>query len=286
MQAPTRDLSALRAEIDRLDDAILDLLSQRLAIVSGVAAAKGDRDRGSLALRPAREAEILRRLVTRAAGRFPALPLARIWRELLAVTTQAQTPFKVAIACEPGAALWDLARDHLGTSTPLERVPQPADALRRLRDGKASMAFLPLPDAGEAMPWWRSLAAGGSDQLSSARVIGRLPFVRSSGSQPECFVVAALEIDQGEDDRTLLVMEMASGVSRSRLAEVLAAQNLDPVLLVSLRDPASEAAFHLVEIAGAHQARMAALEGRLAPLRADLLRMAAIGGYPRPLTLD
>ncbi|HYZ32124.1 MAG TPA: chorismate mutase, partial [Crenalkalicoccus sp.] len=59
-------LAALRAEIDTLDDALHDLLMRRAGVVARLAAsrAKGD----APALRPGREAAVLRRLLARHAG--------------------------------------------------------------------------------------------------------------------------------------------------------------------------------------------------------------------------
>jgi chorismate mutase len=59
-------LEALRREIDRIDDSLLDLIEQRLAASDSVAALKQSEGDGRLKLRPAREAAVLTRLVERA----------------------------------------------------------------------------------------------------------------------------------------------------------------------------------------------------------------------------
>lgn len=274
---PVPPLATLRAEIDRIDDAVLDLLVERLSVVAQVAVAKGDRDRGSLALRPAREAMILRRLVQRAGGRFPAAPLVRIWRELLAVTTQAQTPFTVAVPAEIGSPLWDVARDQFGSATPLAPARDAADALRQLAQGRAAIALLAVPSSsGE--PWWRSLAAGGS---APVRVIGRLPFI--AGPQATGgLALAAVEVEPSGDDLTLLVIETEAALAPAALLQALQ-PGLAPRLLASAAEPGAGRAHHLVEIDGFHQGQEAALAAGLGLQRTNVLRIAAIGGYPRPL---
>ena len=58
--APAPALAALRAELDTIDNAIHDLLQQRAVVVEQVATQGG---KGSVAIRPGREADIIRRLL-------------------------------------------------------------------------------------------------------------------------------------------------------------------------------------------------------------------------------
>ena len=112
------DLKGLRRRLDEIDDKLQDLLIDRAQIVSLVAASKKDGNRP--AYQPAREAEIIRRLVGRHRGAFPVATLVRMWREMLAATVRLQSPFSVAVfapADRPG--FWDLARDHYGSNTPM-----------------------------------------------------------------------------------------------------------------------------------------------------------------------
>src|SRR5437016_2815481 len=118
MPATPSDLAELRHRLDEIDDKVHDLLIERAEIISMVAASKRD---GRLpAFQPAREAEIIRRLVGRHHGDFPVATLVRMWREMLAATVRLQSPFAVAVfapADRPG--FWDLARDHYGSNTPM-----------------------------------------------------------------------------------------------------------------------------------------------------------------------
>src|SRR5262245_47047327 len=101
MASPSEpELEALRREVDRIDRAAVELLADRLRVVRAIAALKEQGPAARPAIRPGREAVILRRLVTQAGGRFPTATLVRMWRELLAATTRAQAPLTVA-ACVP-----------------------------------------------------------------------------------------------------------------------------------------------------------------------------------------
>ena len=134
-------LTALRAELDRIDTEIHDLLMQRARVVEHVA-----RSGKPAAFRPGREASIIRRLLKRHQGGLPPASLVGIWRELLAGTTAMQGGFSLAV-CDPehGAALTQLAREHFGGLTPLRVHGSAGQALADVSQGTASVAVLPLP---------------------------------------------------------------------------------------------------------------------------------------------
>jgi chorismate mutase len=276
---PPDTLDDLRREIDRLDDAMVDLLLDRLAVVRRVGAVKGDRDRGQLAMRPAREAAILRRLARRAGGAMPAATIVAMWRELLSATTAAQTPFKAAVHVPPDQpAIWDIARAHLGSQAPLTRADSPGHALRAIGTGAADVAILPMP--AESDLWWRALVGAREPTL---RVVARLPFCPvDAASEPAAVIVAALEPEPSGDDVTMIVIEAAGEASRARLAEALERGGLQPRWLAAVRE-ADRAALHLVEVAGFIGDREPRLTNALAAVQPQILRVTAIGGYARPL---
>ena len=284
MQATTSPLDDLRREIDRVDRAILDLLIRRTEVVRQVAEVKGDRQDGRLAVRPAREAAILRTLVDENADRFPPAALVRMWRELIAVLTQIQTPLSVAVyAPREGAPTWDLARDHFGSSTPSQRVDSASQAIRAAGNGIDTLAVLPLP--GDEDRWWPTLMSDNYDRL---RVFARLPFVRPlvrEGDDREAIAIGRVELEPSGDDQSLLAVEAEVDVSRARLRTLLAGAGLEPLWLAAFRPEGEPVALHLVEVPSLvvdgdprlHHVQMVA--------RGEVLRIVPLGGYPRPITV-
>ncbi len=172
MSTTPSDLTGLRRRLDEIDDRVHDLLVDRAEIVSLVAASKKDGNQPSF--QPAREAEIIRRLVGRHHGAFPAATLVRMWREMLAATVRLQSPFLVAVFApldRPG--FWDLARDHYGSNTPMVAYDCVGQVIRTTAEGEASVGVLPMPQPDEPDPWWRQLL---SIDESAVQVIARLPF--------------------------------------------------------------------------------------------------------------
>src|SRR5579871_4730042 len=146
MSATPSDLADLRRQLDEIDDRMHDLLIERAEIVAQVAARKAG---GAGAFyQPAREAQILRRLVARHHGGLPA------------AAVRLETPFAVAVFAPAEAqGYWDLARDHYGSHAPLTAYRSPGQVIRAVSEGRAAVGILPLPQEGDTDPWWRYLAA-------------------------------------------------------------------------------------------------------------------------------
>jgi chorismate mutase / prephenate dehydratase len=285
MEADAPPLEDLRTEVDRLDRALLDLLIERTEVVRQIGAVKADRVNDRLAARPAREAVILRRLVAAAGERIPRRVLVRMWRELLAANTRLQTPMSVSVfPGQQGFGTWDLARDHFGSATPMTRVDSTTQALRSVSDGSATVAVLPLPGDDDA--WWLSLT---SDQQDRLRVFARLPFVAMAagdGKEVSALALGRLEPEPSGEDLTLLAIEAESGVSRTRLRDLLLGGGLEPVWLSASRSSDPPQTVHLVEVGGFIREGDAQVAEVLGAARGEVLRIVPVGGYPRPLPPD
>ncbi len=266
--AQANGLAALRAELDEIDDAVHDLLMRRARVIEAVARS-GKRS----ALRPGREASIIRRLLARHQGALPPHALYRIWRELLAATTSMQDGFVLAV-CDPhpGAAYTQLAREQYGALTPLRAHHSPSQAIGELSGGGASVAVLPLPSETEG--WWTALLH------PDIHVVARLPFwiPRPEGSPSvQALVVAPFPPDASEQDRSLIGLELEEDVSRAKLTTALTAAGFTPGMVLLRRDPGAPMAHALVEVEGhvaAHDKRLDAL--------VEARRPIVLGGYAVP----
>ena len=268
----TGGLPALRAELDRIDNTIHDLLMQRAEIVEYVA-----RSGKPAAFRPGREASIVRRLVGRHQGALPPVALVRIWRELLAGTTGMQGGLSLAVCdSEPGVPLTQLAREHFGALTPLRTYAKPGQALFDVSQGTASVAILPYPSDLEN--WWVALL----HHEPRLHIIARLPFwkPRPEGfPSAEALVVASAAPDASERDQSFLGLECDSDVSRTKLSSELTAAGLKPETMVLIRQPNSPVANVLVEVEG----YLSDDDDRLNHLGSVLRRPVVLGSYAVPL---
>jgi chorismate mutase len=265
-------LTALRAELDRIDTAIHDLLMQRAKVVEHVA-----RSGKPAAFRPGREASIIRRLLERHRGSLPPASVVRIWRELLAATTSMQGGFSLSV-CDPehGAALTQLAREHFGGLTPLRVHGSAGQAMADVSQGVASVAVLPFPSDRDT--WWVSLL----HHEPRLHIIARLPFWagRPEGSPTaQSLVVASTPPDPSGDDRSFLGLECDSDISRARLSSELLAAGLKAETMLLLRLQGSSVSNVLVEADG----YLGDDDPRLSRLGSVLRRPVVVGSYAVPV---
>jgi chorismate mutase len=281
MSSTPSDLKGLRRRLDEIDDRLQDLLIDRAAVVSIVAASK--KDGNQPAFQPAREAEIIRRLVGRHHGAFPVASLIRMWREMLAATVRLQSPFSVAVfALGDRQGFWDLARDHYGSNTPMVAYDAVGRVIRAVTDGDAFLGVLPMPHEGETDPWWPHLLSTHED---APRVIARLPFGASGNARTEG--AEALAIGHGLHqesglDRTLLAAEYTRDTSRVQILKLLSARGLVGAFFASCDHGRS--AVNLIEIEGFVPISDARLNAFRAELGTALQRLVPIGGYAVPLS--
>ena len=291
MTSQTPPLDELRKEIDGIDDAIHDLLIQRAEIVRRIGAVKGI---GTVALRPAREASILRRLAANHRGELPVPVILRMWRELISGLTQMQGRFGVVVYApdEQRRGFWDVARDHFGSYTPMTAAKTPVAVVRAVADGTASVGIVPFPFEDDTDPWWRFITG---DDSKTPHVVARLPFFgrgNGRGEDRDALVIAlvpheptATDVTERQLDRSLVRIELGEDVSRARLKETLDAAGLPVINFSSWLSRPGSAPVHLVEIAGfvaSGDPRLAVCAERLAPVP---VRLNTIGGYAVPLAL-
>ncbi len=214
--APANDISAedltleaLRFEIDRLDDQMLDLLQRRLLLARRVGRAKDAPHGPFLNLRPDREAAVMRRLVERA-GSLARPAVAPIWREVIGAGLAQQGALTVALwrGAEDGRT-WDRARQRFGSQVSYMGASNPQAALEAARFGN-TVAVLNL---SADQPWWIDLVRDYPDlwvfeSLDDARgvpvalAVGRIdPKALAKGRTFQ--VTAGGDAGEGDDRRSL-----------------------------------------------------------------------------------
>lgn len=202
-------LTQLREEIDFVDIALHDLLLRRAGIVAEIRQAKS----GGPALRPGREAQILRRLAKRHAPHAKAgiglANILRMWREMIDSLTTFQSAFSMGLVISSGGAtqsypLRDVVRDHYGSFTPLSLYADAAQMLTAVQEGTVTLGIVPYPSA-ETL-WWMTLPS----RHSELRIVARLPFFvpENHSVKPEDtgLVIAAFPAEPSGLDRSLLVI--------------------------------------------------------------------------------
>ncbi len=281
MPPPKPNLDDLRREIDEIDAALHQLVMRRTEVVQRIGRAK---TASRPAMRPGREAAILRNLAANHTGAFPLKALARMWREMIAALTRVQQPFTVAAYAPDGMRdFWDLARDHYGSSTPMQPVATALAAFRAVAEGTAVVAVVPWPDESDPDPWWRYLF---SEDPKIPRVIARLPFVARAGARsedPDALAIAALPPEETGEDHTLLGVELCEDTSRGRLKDCLEGVGLVATLFRTHHLADGRGSVHLAlveEFVAADDPRLTLLAEKMGEA---LVRVLPLGSYATPI---
>jgi chorismate mutase len=165
-------LSDLRREIDRIDETMHALLIERGGIIDQLIAVKKSQETGS-AFRPAREADMMRRLVQRHHGSLPFDTVESIWRVIISTFTYVQAPFSVHADLSAGDAhMRDSARFHFGFTVPFEPHLGAASVVQAVTASRGDLGLVPAFAVAGAGPWWTALEFD-----TAPKIIARLPFV-------------------------------------------------------------------------------------------------------------
>ncbi|MFV1851479.1 MAG: chorismate mutase [Thalassospira sp.] len=283
------DLDGLRGEIDEIDQALQSLIIRRTKVVQAVGAYK-DRviaagGKVKVPYRPAREARIMRTLVSRHDGAFPKTALIQIWREMIAAGTRLEAPYTVALCRNAdGLDCWELARLNFGCLNEIVEFDTPREAFSALEEGRAAVGVFPKPELGEAMPWWTLLTDD-----SAVKVVSKLPFGGrpvGRGEQTEGFVLAAIDLEDSGDDRTLFVVSLSREISMDTARKKIADAIDGATILGFSDDTASERRFVLVDVPGFFCNRADAFDAMLAEQGLSPESLRIVGTYAVPIAED
>jgi chorismate mutase len=187
-----QSLADLRREIDHIDEAMHELLIERGAIIERLIAVKKTEETGS-AFRPAREAEMMRRLVKRHHGSLPLDTAESIWRVIISTFTYVQAPFAVHADLSAGDALMrDSARFHFGFTVPFEPHMGASSVVEAVSVSKGDLGLIPAFAIAGGGPWWAALEFD-----SAPKIIARLPFVERANhpAAMPVFVISRVAAD-------------------------------------------------------------------------------------------
>jgi chorismate mutase len=288
MHQSSGTLDDLRGEIDKIDDALQDLLARRASISRAIATAKLAGSAAvtlGAAMRPAREALILRRLLKRYPGELAPQLVVGIWREIISSSLRAQTRFHGhAFVGDGEAAYVGLARAYFGSETPIRTHGRPSLVIHACAEDENALGVVPLPLIEEPGPaWWAQLAPAGE---KGPRIIAKLPIVPEDDDAPSAYVVGAIEQEPTGDDTTLLLLEVPPGKSRTRLQSLLNEAGLPARLAaagrIAEKNVPDEILLEVKGFVGKDDPRLAVL----AKAAGDAIaRIAPIGGFANPIIL-
>lgn len=198
---PIPDINFVRQEIDRVDNALLELIAKRLELSADVRRAKS----GSRIWRPSREDGHVRDLAG-VSGEASAMLVSRVWAELMSASLSVQGAMRLHVALEGDVMdVWRLVRDRFGAALPALSYPTTSSALAAAYADEEGVAILPPP--GGMNNWWPALGDNGA--MPDMHILAGLPRV-SGGLWPRAVAVATADIaSSGADDMVMITGDIS-----------------------------------------------------------------------------
>ena len=272
-KSPPPTLADLRAEIDRIDGEMHALLMERGEIIGTLIKVKGTAESGS-AFRPAREADMMRRLVERHRGILPLDTAESIWRVIIATFTYVQAPFRVHADMSAGdAAMRDSERFHFGFTVPFVTHIGAAGVVAAVAGSQGDLGLVPAHAVAGTPAWWTALEGEGP------KIIARLPFVERA-DHPAALPVFAIARPQPDAMVTDVAMWSIKVAGWSARATQALAAKTD---VVAVPDHALDGAALLVAVPQA--IKLADVTGMLTTAGASVHSQALVGSHARRYTV-
>lgn len=141
------DLTGVRAQIDSLDDQMLELLAERAKIVGEVAQIK--RDSGQPFYQPERERQIIERLRARSGGRFPEDAVIAVFREVMSACLALQKRLSVAYLGPQGSYSHLAARHLFGLAVDCHEGASLSGVVDQVRAKATDFGVVPVENSTE-----------------------------------------------------------------------------------------------------------------------------------------
>ncbi len=141
----SEDLQRLRAEIDRLDEEVLQRLSRRAEIAHEIGRVKG----GAVVYRPEREAQVLRRITGLNQGPLADGTVWHIFREIMSACLALEQPLRIAYFGPEGTFTEGAAKKHFGSAPNFTAMSTIDEVFRAVEAGHADYGVVPVENSTE-----------------------------------------------------------------------------------------------------------------------------------------
>ncbi len=144
-------LDAARGRIDEIDLQLQALVSERALIAQEVARIKAEMGGGPDCYRPAREAEVLRRVMARNGGPLTDEAMARVMREIMSACLSLESPLAVAYLGPEGTYTQAAVYKHFGNAVRDRALSAIDEIFRDVEAGNADYGVVPVENSTEGV---------------------------------------------------------------------------------------------------------------------------------------
>lgn len=147
----TEELSALRQQIDRLDEEIQSLINERARLAQSVAKTKLAEDPNATFYRPEREAQVLRAVMARNEGPLADVDIARLFREIMSSCLALEQPLKIGFLGPDGTFTQAATLKHFGHAVKTCALDSIADVFDEVESEHCNYGVVPVENSTEGV---------------------------------------------------------------------------------------------------------------------------------------
>jgi chorismate mutase/prephenate dehydratase len=141
----SEELKKFRAQIDAIDDELLKLVNLRAKLAQDIGHAK----KGSVVLRPEREAQVLQRLVAANTGPLPPQSITALFTEIMSHCRALEEPLSVAYLGPEGTFSEEAARRRFGSAISGSPCNSFDEVFREVESGRSKYGMVPVENSSE-----------------------------------------------------------------------------------------------------------------------------------------
>ena len=150
-QEDRAELAGIREQIDRLDEQIQSLISDRARLAFKVRKSKGDSLQAVDFYRPEREAQVLRGVLERNQGPLSDNEMVRLFREIMSACLAQQEPLKISYLGPEGTFTQQAVHRHFGHSVHAISLPSIEGVFEQVQAGDADFGVVPIENSTQGI---------------------------------------------------------------------------------------------------------------------------------------
>jgi|GEM_PF-4232196 len=279
-------LDSIRQKIDAIDHKMHDLLMQRADIVQEIIAAKKESfNTDPTIYRPAREAFVLKSLLSRHQGTLPHSVIIGMWRSLLSAFCAMQCDFSVTyFSYTETENLRDAVHYYFGGTIKILKSETEQDALQKIANQETTLAVLPVNTYDMHNEWWLHIP-------DNVYVSAIMPYIINDpimATRNNHMVLSKSKPIATDNDKSLFKISSDPNIGRISIINCFNELSLTAQSLTIYDATDLSQRFHLIEVDGFFSVPDAenlcqALENTA---KKHIISANYLGSYPAPILLD
>ena len=288
-----KNIQILRDEIDAIDKQIIELIKSRMLIIPRVSELKKNNDE-KFYIKSAREADMIKNLVSKVEGSYLKQAVASIWRKIICVANMEEQVLKIGIHNPRSIADYEyLVKDHFLAQANISNFDSATNLIAEMQNGSINIGVFLLPSDNDDFDkkdsfqenWWINMA---NNQIG-LKIYCKIPFVEFSSNKKmsniSLVATAIKSPEQSMQDSTIICLEANSQFSKSQIIALFKDNNLNAKILKSVKiQQLLGIVFYLIELDGFY------LEGdiNLKKLSQSNTKpfIKVLGHFPTPIILN